>query len=343
MYHGATTMRMRFIGALAGVLLIATAGALRAAGKPVEIQYEADPDCPSVEAFLSEVRLKAAHVEVVPSQEGPAPVRVALHASEGRFVGKLELRREQRVVVRELSDASCKETASALAFVVALALVPEKTLPEPDDPAPESLVVESTRSVTPPVVIDRQPNPTAAPSTVWQGSAGVDVGFRTAPLPSGALAERVFIELRPTLNRGFAPTLGLAIANAGPSTLTTSEGTTRIWWLAGRLSLCPVRIPLGARLDLVPCVGTHLGVLGASGSPFAEQGQGRSAAQPWVDGVAELRADLRPTETLGFRLGVEAIAVATRSAVAFDNPNALVFQVPTVAVGASVGVALRIW
>lgn len=333
------------VGMLLGWAGMLAARGAQGAATAVGIKYEAGQDCPTVDVFLREVRLKAEQVQVVPSADPAAPVRVALRFDGSRFVGRLELHRDHAVTVREFMGASCEETSSALAFVVALALVPESASPPvSDEPAaPGPLVVESTRTVTPPVVIERGAQPTrasAAPGLWW---VGIEGGARTAPMPVLSLMERAFVEFRPSNVGAFPAAVGLAVANAGPVSLTTGEGVTRLSWLAGRLSLCLARFPLSGRLDVVPCLGAHTGVVWASGSPSSPRGQGGSADRFWFDALAEVRADLRASDAIALRLGFETIAVLTRSEVVFDNPNTVVFQMPTVAFTASLGIAVRIW
>jgi hypothetical protein len=125
--------------------------------------------------------------------------------------------------------------------------------------------------------------------------------------------------------------------------LTTNEGTAQVSWLAGRVSICPARIGVGPYLDVVPCIGTHAGVVWASGLPLNGSGEGRSSLSPWIDGLAELRLDLKLADSLFMQLGFEVIAILSRYDLVFDNPKTFVFRMPATTAAGSLGLALRIW
>ena len=57
----------------------------------------------------------------------------------------------------------------------------------------------------------------------------------------------------------------------------------------------------------------------------------------------ELRIEVQPTDAVAIRLGVEAITIFSRYDLVFDNPNVVVFQMPSAVVAGSLGVALRVW
>jgi hypothetical protein len=142
---------------------------------PIEIAYEADPGCPAITELLGKIRQRAG-VDVAPSTDPSAPVRIRLHASGATFSGRLEMLRAGGDYVRELIGPSCDETASALAFVVAQALLPEDASAGEEEPVLSSGVVESTRTVIPPTVVDRPRTPPVSENRRIAWWAGINGG-----------------------------------------------------------------------------------------------------------------------------------------------------------------------
>ena len=310
---------------------------------PIAIAYDAGPDCPTVEEFVRKVAQRAENVDVVPSNSPAAQVHVQLHPSGNIVMGRLELRRESGAYVRELVGSSCDEAASALAFVLAQTLLPDRASDATPDSAVEPGIVESTRTVIPPTTIERPPAPAVGAAALLDWWAGAEAGLRRAPVPIWMIKEAVFIELRLGRTAGLVPSLELGVVHSGPASITTTpDWTAQVTWLAGRVAICPARIGLGSRVFVVPCIGTHVGGFWTSGTPLGGRGEGRSATAPWVDGMAALRLDVQASDAVSLRLGFEAIAVISRYDLVFDNPNTVAFQMPTTTGAASVGVVLRI-
>jgi hypothetical protein len=284
-----------------------------------------------------------AGVEIAAADRAPARVRISIGARGHEFSGRLEMDRPGGAYVRELVGASCEETASALAFVLAQALLPEGPPGEAVE-TPQALgPVERTRTVIPPTVFDRPPAAPRPEATHIAWWAGVHAGVRKAPIPIWAPMFGGFVDWRVPEPSGFAPSLGVGFVLSVPTSVSTSEWSADVAWVAGRLSMCPTRLKFGLRLAVVPCIGGHAGAVWASGAPLTGRGQGASSASPWFDAFAELRVDVEPTDSVSVRLGVEAIAIISRYDLTFDNPKTLVFQMPNATLAGSLGVALRAW
>jgi hypothetical protein len=325
---------------LIAALLVASHHALASAA-PAEVLYHAAPECPSVEAFLARVREKASGVEVAPSTRADAEVRITLRASEEAYSGLMEIRGPAGSSVRELAGPSCEEAASALAFVLALALRPE------EDAAPavatDASLTLGTRSTTPRVIVERPAvTPPTAKATLswWVGAQG---GLQSAPLPSWSPTVGAFIELRFAEAELIAPTFALGVSYAGTTSISTSVESTDVSWTAGRASMCPVRVHFGGRVALVPCVGMHVGAISASGTPLTDGSTGRSSTKPWADALAEVHLDVLPIDALTLRLGVEVMATLTEYDIAYQNPNVVVFHTPAASIGAGLGAGFKIW
>ena len=346
--HANVTQRLsglspKILGRRAAATAMFAACFAHAEQAPIAIAYEADPGCPTIEEFVRKVAQRAENVAVVPSQSPAAQVHVQLRASENMVLGRMELKRESGAYVRELVGITCDEAASVLAFVLAQTLLPERASDSTTDAGVEPRIVETTRTVIPPTVIDRPPPPPAGAPTRLEWWAAAEAGLRKVPVPSWALTEAAYVELRLGGTAGIVPSFELGVVHSGPAELTTPNWSARVSWLAGRAAICPARIALLPHINVVPCIGTHVGGFWASGTPSAGRGEARSETAPWVDVLAALRIDVHASNSVSLRLGFEAIAVGTRYDLAFDNPNTVAFPMPTVTGAASLGVVLKIW
>jgi hypothetical protein len=313
-----------------------------AAAAPIPMAYEADPDCPTAQEFVRRVRQTAEAVEFVPVESPRAEVRVQLHAAANAASGRLEVQRQSGTYVRELVGSSCHEAASALAFVLAQTLLPDGASDAPEAVG-EPGIVERTRTVVPPTVFERPAPPPAGASAELEWWAGVQAGLRSAPLPSWAMTQGAFVELRLGKTARFVPSIELGVVRSGPASVEAADWNASVSWLAGRVAICPARIGLTPRVAVAPCVGTHVGGFWATGEPQGPRGRGASQTAPWVDGLLALRIDVGPSDWISLRLDVELIAVVSRYELAFDNPNTLILRTPAFTGAASLGVVLKLW
>ena len=314
----------KFAGYLIAIAVASLSRGARAGSLPASVLYRADPDCPTVDAFLLSVRDKASGITVTASTDASADVVITLRAVEGAYTGRIEMRREHGMSVRDLVGPSCEEAASALAFVLALALRPGA---EPE----------------PPTVVERRlptPLPAKSAHSWWGGLSG---GFQSAPLPGWSFTGGAFVELRLRGAPLFTPAFALGFMRSGPDDVTTAVQTTRIVWTAGRLSACPVRVHLGGYVGLAPCLGFHAGAIAASGMPVLPGSVGRSATSPWVDVFGELHLEIAPIDALTLRFGVEVIANLTRYDFAYEKQNIVVLQTPAASAAGSLAILFRFW
>jgi hypothetical protein len=315
------------------------------AAQIVEVVYEADSDCPLVDDFLLLVRRTTSGIELAPATGSAAPVHISLHAASGAYVGRMDVHGDRAASSRELVAPSCDEAASALAFVLALALEPKDDAAStelPRDSIGDPSKIESTRTTIPPVVFDHAPAGTARVESPLSWWGGVQAGWRTAPLPDGALTVGAFAELRLVEARVFAPSLQLALLWSGPKDVPDAPETARLSWGASRVSLCPARIPAGSYVAFVPCVGIHAGLLWAKGTPTGQGATGISSVSPWVDALGELHVDVAASKSLSLRLGFEIMAVLTPFDVVYQNPNTVIFQTPKTAAGVWLGMGFKL-
>jgi hypothetical protein len=330
---------------LLSVLMILAGSREAFASGVVEVVYEADSDCPLVDEFLLRVRANARDIELAPSTHATAPVHISVHAASGAYVGRMDVQRERAASSRELVAPSCDEAASALAFVLALAL-DSKDDADSAEPSVESTgdaaKVESTRTTMPATIVDRPRAGTLGENARLAWWAGVQAGWQTAPLPDGAITFGAFAELRLLQARVLTPSIQLALLWSGPKDVPNAPETARLSWGSSRVSLCPARVPVGSYVAFVPCVGIHAGLLWASGTPTRPGATGVSSVSPWMDALGGLHVDVAPSQSFTLRLGFEMRAILTPYDVVYENPNTVVYRTPKTATGLSLGIGFKL-
>lgn len=229
----------------------------------VDLDYRADPACPTRERFLAEVAER--DLTLTPNRTAAVPlVAVELTELGGQARGRLTVKSERSGDTERSVDApTCDEATRALALITALALMPEATEvvpehesePEPSEPAPD-------RGQEATLVVDPRPRPLVfyqSLRTLLEGS------FGTAP--ESALAASGGFGLGWDKGSLYSPFLRIG-ARGTFARLTTPSGgsaSARFQQTVGVLDLCPLGL-LDNRFGVRLCVPTELGALSASGS-----------------------------------------------------------------------------
>jgi hypothetical protein len=310
-----------------------------------ELDYAADPSCPSradfeelVEAQLAEFGDSAATIQ--------ARAVVRFRHSESGVVGQFSLERQNGAQSsRELQSKSCEQAASALAFVLALALggreaspvdesVVALRLPETAAPEPPSLPTRTR----PRAEADSAPE-LARPVWRWRFDGGVQMGARSGLGPSWTLVETGFLGLRAEQEGRWGTRLRLAVLRGQPIRHADLAGATTFKWLAGRVEGCASRV-LFRPITVAPCLASHIGQFTAIGEPEALPGaSGERVASVWVEAVLALRFEWLVLQGLSVEAHGEALMPLTRYRFAFDRPDTPVYRVPGAAAAAFLGLA----
>ena len=111
--------------------------------------------------------------------------------------------------------------------------------------------------------------------------------------------------------------------------------------LGGRLSVCPFSFELANHLELAPCTGINLGQLTGHGVGSAALPEPRDAAIFWASAQGELSLRWSAAKPLVVHGGAELGFPLVRHTFIFEGPTRLIYDVPVVGVGASVGVSVR--
>jgi hypothetical protein len=316
-----------------GLLLLVASRA--AAQSPVGVSYQADSSCPSMETFIHAAMQKSDGVLLQPAERADARAVVDLRAKGDEFVGHLHLARSSGEYVREMSAPSCEELASALAFVLGLAVVEEYRSRD-----------EITDPVCPPAAppIREKPTDDASPhgeeGRRWDLFVGGLLGYRRGLYPRAAITETSLLELR--WLQGLRPAGRLALARAEPYRQTTPAYTVDYSWVAVDAEICPVAISVARPLEVRPCAGMQLGSLPVAGLPATTGGTWTKESSLWVEGMASLYLGVRVAEVLSLQLGVHAFAPFNRTTFYFEDPRTEVHTPPQVSAGGSLAASFRI-
>jgi len=329
-------------------MLMVLAGARPSRAQPAltyDLDYVADAGCPERAAFEAwmQAQLREAR-ETTPGAQAHAAVR--LQAAASGATASVELTRaDGSHYQRELRGESCEAAAQGLAFVLAYALgggdeeVPVPEIPQETPataPPPEAAPVASApvETVSPRVPPIRASAPRPRSSLRW--GAVLQLGVRTGLAPTWTWVEAAGLDLR-RRDGVLAPVLRVAVLHGEPIQRLDAAGSTEFSWLAGRLELCPLQLPLARTVKALPCLATHLGRITAEGKPTSAPELGQRAREPWIDAAAALRFELSLFGVLQLEAQGELLAPLTPYRFAFDHPDTSVYQVPVLAAAGFLG------
>lgn len=297
--------------------------------RPVELEYDAAPDCPDRDAFWSRVTARTERRW----ESAPPRVTVTLRREGERFQGTMRLGAGDAETVRRLYAEDCDEAATAMAVVVALAL---EALVEPSGPAPPP---PEAPPASPPKERSPAPPPDPPePSSFGIGAAGL-IDASLAPQVSWGVV--VFTTFRPGAS-GTEFRLGGTFRRNG-----TARGAGRgfeVTLIGAVAEACPTRLQLGSTLHLLPCIGLITGQFTARGT--------RGFSAPRESSLFWNAATLGGT--LGLRLGrgwsweltahalvpvAQQLSLAADSAL--DQRRITLFEVSPVSAELSSGVRLE--
>jgi hypothetical protein len=310
--------------------IIATLCASRAAADSpiVSLSYQANDACPNAAAFLDMAIRKSEGVVLEATADADAQGVVILRSTESGFTGRLSLRRRSGTYLREMAATSCEDLASALAFVLGLALVQEYgetkavLAPEPLPPPPE------------------HPNVMSRPSPRFDFWPGAQIGARAGTAPGGAITEGAFVDLR--LATGIASTLRAGVMRAEPNRDSMSDHATEFSWVAAFLESCVLRVAVHDAVELLPCLGAQVGSVRATGTSAHPSGSSDTQSRLAIELAPALRLEVRPVSAISLQLTAFALVPLRHYTFYFDRPYTEVYQVPYLAAAGTIGVSFRV-
>jgi hypothetical protein len=323
-----------------------------AAGQParekVRVAYEASPGCPAADVFLSQVRVRVGTDWEAPPDVLARTIDVRVSATEERSVARIDFVDEQgQRFTRTVSATTCDEVVSGIALITALAIESrvtealEQSEPEQPDAAPPADAAPGPKAALPAVVAappkGRAPAlPHRAHPAHWDiGDAGM-VGSGVGPVLAAGL--RGFVGL------GWkgGPDFRLGVDSLRTPLVDRSGVPTRFSILGARASGCPLSMPLGAFVRLLPCAGAVVGAHRGEGVGLPQKVSPASAAPAFFTPFASLRAEVAWDAFFVEIEGEAKFPVDHHSFYFKTEPRTSAYDVPPVAFGLSGGVGIRL-
>lgn len=336
--------------AILGAAIVAPRTA-RAELRPIRIDYEAHPGCPSAEVLVEEITWRTPLVRVARPDEAALEVRARITRRGGLSRGRLNLGSGKGSIIREISGTSCDEVVGAIGLVTALAIDPrastgKKPPPAPPAPRPARLAprplpaeppLPDWRPIEADLVGDPLPAfPVAIPRVArWRIGARATIAIEPAArsLFGGALVlERV-------LSSNLGASLRLAAEVAATGSFEAGPGGASFLRVMGRVDGCAFALRPVEALSIVPCLSAEGGALRGSGVLRGSIQNVQVATVPWV------ALGLLPVVALDLgRVAIEAQAgpvfPLVRRQFVFESPDYLVHNVPPVTFAANLGASL---
>jgi hypothetical protein len=303
------------------------------------LTYESPPGCPGEAALTADVQ-EHLHDR---SHIGGVQLNLKIERRESGFIGILVAYDESRNrSARQIEGKTCSDVAHALAFLAGLALELGGRI-EPKPPPAQLAVAPPPGDVTPaPTSASRQAEPAQpahfpAPTPATRSIAasvvllgGAVGGFAPGALPSGELG--VEVAGRPRL---FSPAARLS-GFSGSGSLEGPGGTATLWFLAGRLELCFLRLG-NAVVAVRSCAGAEVGNVHAQGEIGSDP---RSVNELWASVELTLRAQWFLNRSLFVELGAGFELPLERTRYYFQ-PDRTLYTVPWLTGRGALGVGMQ--
>jgi hypothetical protein len=348
----ALSQRAGFRQARAGALAFVLAVGLSASAappdetEPIRLEYTAPSGCPDANEFGRRVFGRTSKARAAEEAEAARTFVVLIETSGAETQGSLVVREDgMSTLARRVSGKNCDEVSRALALATALAIDPEAAIETPE-PIPSdagtagagatSSAPDATQE-TPKPPIDTPPpdkTPTTAESERIALLFGPSAAFGLAPNPT--FGASVGLEWNSPIARSSAFG-GEFVFLTGAKNEVAGAKSSFVFAFA-RPYACPVGVPLGTNVGLLPCVAVALGAVVASGSELENP---EKETRFWATGELALRLDIAFSEDWFMDLAGGAIFPFTRYQFVFRTPETAIYDIPAVAAGVGLRVGRR--
>jgi hypothetical protein len=356
-------------GALAVAVAVASAGAMvRSASAddmvPVQVDYEPRPGCPTSDAFVQEVLVRAPRARLATTAERARTLVVRIRsAAAGGLQGTLIVRDlEGRLSERVVHAKECTELATALAVIAAIVIDPLTAKggggDTPDGGASDSASTPVTATTATNATTasgdakdgaalpadDRangdaastRPQPSdGSASSEWTATAGAGGGVVGGASPVVLFSVPLFVEVSRAVSEIVEPTVRLRFERTSLGVVSRNAGGADFALTTGAADLCPIALHDGA-LRLQPCLRVEVGALSARGRDVEPT---RSEARPWFTLGLLGRARYAIAKPIFVELEGALLVPAVRDRF-FVEPNAPIYRPP--ALGASAALAVGV-
>lgn len=330
------------------VMLVSTASTVSkpafGQAEPIRVSYTAPTVCPSSDPFSAEIRARTNLARLSDAEDGRV-FRVSIHETPSGYEGHLTVMSGGvEGEPRRVRDLHCREVASALALMIAVAVDPQaSTVPasqldsEPSSSrlAPSPAVLARSAPAKEPATPVRTaasppPKPPPEPRRSWvMGLDGLAMGGMA---PNVALGAMVFAETSHPSSRASAYRLGAGHVDSSPLAGTSPNATVR--WTGARLEACPVGARLHPTVRLLPCGAVSLGALEAHGEGAPHP---RSTTR-WASSL-DLGGRLQWSPAAGVLLeagGGPSFPLLQRTFV-FEHPRQVIYEMPWIGWSVAIG------
>jgi hypothetical protein len=347
-----------------GLLILMWAGFAGAATPPpvdaergYSLDYQAGAGCPDAAALTQAIETRTPGARREAPDHAGVKLRVELR-DDGTSTLWVEL--PEGSSRREFPRAACADAVASMAVIASMVLeadaservaatqsVMDQVQPAAPPPLPAPAPLESAARAGP---ATPAPNAPSSPKAIHAPEPSTQSARFRLALSAGALLESAVAKGAPVggsvgITGWFEPalpSLWLAQVRAElvatlPATVQADQGAVELGLVAGRLHVCPLRLPVvGSRLSLVPCLSGDLGRLRAEGT--GNTLNPRPATMTWVGlgGTARAQLALGRVVSLESWLGLRGL---TRADTFVFNPGFLAYKVPHWSLGAGLGLA----
>jgi hypothetical protein len=332
-----------------GIALVGAPAAAWADGVAIAVSYEADPECPTRDAFLGGMRARTDRFDLTDTGAADRAYRVTLR-SGNPATGRVETAApDGSWVPRELSGRSCAEVADALELVVTLDL-DVQTPPSPLPPLTQTQVPVTPPVTRPPpgppvIAVESRVLRDAPARRRWPGElyTSVGMGANAGVTPNVLLGPEAFIEARlgPLTTHALAMALDARLGfSLGFSSVEGPGGdAARFTQTIGLLDLCPVHLASG-RFDASACMRAEAGAVQSSGVGMQVSLQ---TTRPWLGAGALVLGRWEPVRPFFVQVEGGAVAGLVRDTFVFDDGQTPVYAVPAVGPVGAASVGARFW
>lgn len=342
--------RVRVVVLMAGSLVIGgiltlPAPALAADPIPASVRVDAPPSCTTASSFWAALARRTDRLRQARSGEAAASIEITMRpdADGGTATGELRIVRAGATGAaseqRRLTAASCEELTHGMSVVAALAFDPAARL---DDGAGDAPVREnaaapaSSAPASAPAPAEAAARPPRDDSPAFRFGAGVSLGGSNVSNELGTPAFGGFADLQH--QRGLLTTVRVGFSVSSASVRSDAVGA-ELGWTLGRVSVCPVRIPLNAlaSVSVMPCAGLDAGALSAAATGVT---RADDRTRFWIAPAATGRFEVQPVRAVFVEAQLGAGFPLIRDEIAVD-PTLILYRAPAVVAIGEIGAGVR--
>jgi hypothetical protein len=323
------------------------------------LEYRAAPECPAAPALAQAIESRTPGAAQQSARDAMVRLRVELR-EDGTSTLWVDL--PQGRSRRDFPPAACADTLASIAVIASMVLETDASERfsavesvmdrlDPDASTPEPILPEAAPETTLAPARPAEETPAQPPGQVHKPAperAKLRVAFAAGPLLESAVARNaawgadagIVAWLEPRRPSVWVPSIRAQALATLPATVRAEQGDLELRLLAGRLHVCPMRLPVGASLRIVPCLTGDIGVLRARGT--GQTVKPLAPTMPWLALGGTLRAQLALGRVVALESWLGLRGLARADTFVFSRPDLVGYQVPHWSLGAGLGLSLAL-